>query len=301
MNDLNSTIIDWGKIGQVVFAGGGNRCWWQGGVCDQLIEDGWPLPRHLTGTSAGAAIAASLIVGRAQDALAPCIALYNENPHFLERLVPKQRFVQFAHDRIYPAWLDGFLTPQRWLRSRFPVDAKDYELNVAVCRFRGPQWPKLVTTLGLCAYLLDKFILSSLHPVLPKKIGFSIEFFNATASTPFQELRSWLIAAAAASPVLNSPLLYGKLALDGGFYDNAPAMPMAREPKDGKNQTLVLLTRHSPRQPIIFSRGLITYWQPSSAVQVSTWQCTPGTNVQAAYDHGRFDAKRSLAHFAHKR
>jgi predicted acylesterase/phospholipase RssA len=289
---LATQKIDWQRIGHLAFAGGGNRCWWQGGVCDHLIENGWTLPRHLSGTSAGIAIAASLAVGRAHDALAPCAALYRANPHVLERLVPTHRRWQFAHDRIYPAWLDGFLTPQRWSQFQARGLGARHELHIAVGRFRGPQWPILATTLGLSAYLIDKFVLRQTHPVLPRNLGLAIEFFTATHHTPFSDLRRWLIAAASASPVLNSPKLNGKLAMDGGFCDNAPVPPLSRDDLHGKDHTLVLLTRHNPRLPSVFSVGERTYWQPSHAVRVSTWDCTPGTDIDVAYQHGRIDAKR---------
>jgi hypothetical protein len=284
--------IDWHRIGHVAFAGGGNRCWWQGGVCDHLIENGWTLPRHLSGTSAGIAIAASLAVGHAHEALAPCAALYQANPHMLERLVPTQRRWQFAHDRIYPAWLDGFLTPQRWLQSHSRAGHSGHELHIAVGRFRGPQWPKLATAIGLSAYLFDKFVLRQTHPVLPRRLGLAIEFFTANHHTSFDDLKRWLIAAAAASPVLNAPVLGGKLAMDGGFCDNAPVAPIAPEAASGQDQTLVLLTRHNPRMPSVFNIDTRTYWQPSHAVRVSTWDCTPDTDIVAAYEHGRADAKR---------
>jgi predicted acylesterase/phospholipase RssA len=284
--------IEWHRIGHVAFAGGGNRCWWQGGVCDHLIENGWTLPRHLSGTSAGIAIATSLAVGRAQDALAPCAALYQANPHVLERLVPTHRRWQFAHDRIYPAWLDGFLTPQRWQHAQARAIETRNELHIAVGRFRGPQWRSLATAIGLSAYLFDKFVLGQTHPVLPRRLGLVIEFFSANHRTPFDDLKRWLIAAAAASPVLNSPTLNGKLAMDGGFCDNAPVAPITAADMQGKDQTLVLLTRHNPRMPSVFYIGSRTYWQPSHAVQVSTWDCTPSTDIIAAYEHGRADAKR---------
>lgn len=299
MKTIATTQIDWPHIGHVAFAGGGNRCWWQGGVCDQLIERGWTLPRHLSGTSAGIAIAASLAVGRAHDALGPCAELYKTNPHLLERLVPTQRRWQFAHDRIYPAWLDSFLTPQRWLQSHARAADLRHELHIAVGRFRGPQWPQLATSLGLGAYLIDKFVLRQTHPVLPRYLGLAIEFFNAHQQTPFADLRRWLIAAAAASPVLNSPPLNGKLAMDGGFCDNAPVAsliaPDTASNTKAKDQVLVLLTRHNPRLPSVFRVGLRNYWQPSHAIKVSTWDCTPGTDIASAYAHGQADAQRCLA------
>ncbi len=292
MSVISVSKIDWSRIGHVAFAGGGNRCWWQGGVCDQLIENGWSLPRYLSGTSAGIAIAASLAVGRAHDALAPCNELYNANAHLLERLVPTNRYWQFAHDRIYPAWLDGFLTPKRWLQSHAQANSKSHELHIAVARFRGPQWSKLATAIGLSAYLFDKFILRQTHPVLPQRLGLGIEFFKANHQTPFDDLRRWLIAAAGASPVLNAPLLNGKIALDGGFYDNAPVAPIAPSESPEKNKTLVLLTRHDPRLPIVFAVDQRIYWQPSHPIQVSTWDCRAGTDVGVAYEHGRSDVGR---------
>ncbi len=239
-------------------------------------------------------MAASLVVGRAEDALAPCLALYGVNPHVLERLVPTHRRWQFAHDRIYPAWLDGFLTPTRWAPAQTHAPASDHELHIAVGRFRGPQWPLLALTLGLSAYVFDKFVLRQTHPVLPRHLGLGIEFFNANLRTPLDDVKRWLIAAAAASPVLNAPPLNGKLVMDGGFCDNAPIAPVMMAPSHGKDQTLVLLTRHHPRLPRVFSVGHKTYWQPSHAVRVSTWNCTPNTDVRAAYEHGVSDAKRWL-------
>jgi hypothetical protein len=210
----------------------------------------------------------------------------------LERLVPTHRRWQFAHDRIYPAWLDGFLTPQRWHQSHARTNHEGHELHIAVGRFRGPQWPKLATTIGLSAYLFDKFVLRQTHPLLPRRLGLAIEFFKANHRTPFEELRRWLIAAAAASPVLNAPPLNGKLAMDGGFCDNAPVASLPPEDAQDNDRTLILLTRYNPRLPSVFNVGSRTYWQPSHAVRVSTWDCTAGTDIGAAYEHGRLDAKR---------
>jgi hypothetical protein len=129
--------------------------------------------------------------------------------------------------------------------------------------------------------------------VLPQRLGLAIEFLFANHRTPLSELPLWLIAATA-SPVPNSPALNGRLGMDGGFRDNAPVAPISPIDMHGQDQTLVLLTRHNPRMPSVFNVGKRTYWQPSHAVRVSTWDCTPGTDVHAAYEHGRLDAARWL-------
>ena len=63
----------------LVFAGGGNRCWWQAGALRHLMERGMRLPSQLIGTSAGAAVAASFVTGSSDVALATCLRLYAEN------------------------------------------------------------------------------------------------------------------------------------------------------------------------------------------------------------------------------
>lgn len=50
--------IAWHRIHTLVFAGGGNRCMWQGGLLERLLAEGLSLPTQLVGTSAGAAVAA---------------------------------------------------------------------------------------------------------------------------------------------------------------------------------------------------------------------------------------------------
>jgi hypothetical protein len=129
--------------------------------------------------------------------------------------------------------------------------------------------------------------------VLPQRLGLAIEFLFANHRTPLSELPRWLIAAAA-SPVPNSPALNGRLGMDGGFRDNAPVASISRIDIQGKDQTLVLLNGHNPRMPRVFNIGKRTYGQPSHAVHVSTWDCTSGTDVDAAYQHGRLEAARWL-------
>lgn len=282
--------VHWPRIGHIAFAGGGNRCWWQGGVCDTLVSHGFALPRHFSGTSAGIAIATSLAGGTAHDALAPCAALYAGNPHMVCRQDLRAGRLRFAHQHIFPAWLDSFVTAARWQQAR----ARGHQLHVAVARFLGPQLPGLASSLGLLAYLADKFVLRQVHPCLPAQLGFRVAFLSTRDDTTPTDLKRLLVAAAAASPIIKSPPLEGKMAMDGGFVDNAPVAPLSAQELGAGDQTLVLLTRHYRRLPPLFQVADRVYWQPSRAVPVSTWRCTPGTDVAAAYAHGQADALHAL-------
>ena len=81
----------------------------------------------------------------------------------------------------------------------------------------------------------------------------------------------------------------GQWGFDGGYADNAP-IPHQTEAEKAK--TLVLLTRHYHDLPASFQWNGRTYWQPSQKVPVSTWDCRPGTTVDAAFDLGIRDCAR---------
>jgi predicted acylesterase/phospholipase RssA len=54
-NTISLVSLDLAQVKTLSFAGGGNRCWWQGGLIAELLKRGWRLPPQLLGTSAGAA------------------------------------------------------------------------------------------------------------------------------------------------------------------------------------------------------------------------------------------------------
>jgi hypothetical protein len=39
--------LDLADVRTLIFAGGGNRCWWQAGAVTQWLERGWQLPAQL--------------------------------------------------------------------------------------------------------------------------------------------------------------------------------------------------------------------------------------------------------------
>jgi hypothetical protein len=67
--------IDLGFIDTLIMAHGGKRYWWQAGLVQALIQRGWTLPRNSIATSAGTAIATSLLTGTAEAALVSDVAV----------------------------------------------------------------------------------------------------------------------------------------------------------------------------------------------------------------------------------
>lgn len=270
------------SVDTLVFAGGGNRCWWQAGVITKLLENGWKLPSTLVGTSAGAAVATSLLTCSARDALASCKRLYERNDQLFNWRSLAQLQLKFAHQHIYPAWIESFTSDEHFDRLR----SASSELIVAVTRpsrFLGLAGSLIA---GSIAYLVDKKLAHSIHPRLPRYLGLRQEFFNLKMVVDGQAARVLLQAVAAAAPFMLAQRVSGEWGFDGGYADNAPIPPQTEEEMA---KTLVLLTRHYPDLPPIFQWHGRTYWQPSQKVPVSTWDCRPGTTVDAAFDLGMKD------------
>lgn len=277
--------VDLGSIDTLIMAGGGNRCWWQAGLVQALMQRGWALPRNITATSAGAAIATSLLTGTTESALFACKKLYSANAQLFDWNALMRLKVKFAHQHIYPAWLNSLMGDGDYAA----LQQSKSQLNVAVTQ--PARWLGLTGSLitGSVAYLLDKKIAHSIHPKLPKYLGLRQAFFSLNECDSAHEARNLLAAAAAAGPFMKAQKVAERWALDGGYIDNAP-LP-AQTPAEAK-RTLVLLTRHYPDLPQQFTFEQRQYWQPSRKIPVSTWDCRPSTTVDLAYELGIDDARK---------
>lgn len=272
----------------LVFAGGGNRCWWQAGALRHLMSCDMRLPMRLIGTSAGAAVAASCMTRNPDVALQACLKLYAENVRIFDWSgLPKLK-LKFAHQQVYPTWVDSFLNAE----TIDGIRNSSSRLTVALtrpARLLGMSGSVLAGTL---AYLVDKYVWNSIHPKLPAMLGLRQDFVALNDCATLEAAQSLLIAAASAPPIMPAQMVGGSHAFDGGYTDNAP---IPRQSADERSKTLVLLSRHYPKLPSFFHWAGRTYWQPSQRVPVSTWDCTPKTTVRDAYELGLRDAKHMLA------
>lgn len=287
LGDLTLPHMRLDRFSTVVFAGGGNRCWWQAGLASRLTEQGVALPRQLIGTSAGAAIAAAYMVNGIPEALRTCIELYRNNETLIRWDKLRRLQVEFAHRQIYPAWIQSFIT-----QTSFEVaKASKYALTAAVThpiRFLGTT---ISVSLATLAYLIDKKLWHNIHPQLPKYMGLRQGFYPLHECSALKDAHELLCAAAAAPPVMHPVKIKGLSTFDGGYTDNAPIVPQT---KTERLATLVLLTRHYPAHQRVFQYQDRTYLQPSRPVPVSTWDCTPKATVSDAYALGYEDANTLL-------
>lgn len=252
------------------------------------MQEGAALPRELIGTSAGAAIATAAMSGGVPDAMEACRRLYSGNAAvFRWRGLLSARF-EFAHQRIYPAWLAAFVDAASLQRVRLGSS----RLLVAVSRPAPLLGLAASVGLGTLAYALDNKLWHRLHPRLPHWFGLRLDFLALHECESHEEAARLLCAAAAPPPILPAQHLAGRPAFDGGYTDNAP---LPKRSVVECSRSLTLLTRHYPERSMVFREGHRWYWQPSRPVPISTWDCTARTTPDAAFELGRADAQAWMA------
>ena len=305
---LALTGLDLSSTSRLVFAGGGNRCMWQAGLVTQLLHAGWRLPVQMVGTSAGAGVATALIADKMAEGMEVCKQLYANNPRIVDWSKAWRGRLGFAHEHIFPAWVESYLNESTFEAVR---NARS-RLRVAFARPHPLLGLHLSTLAGTLAYVVDKHINHSIHPRLPQLLGLKLGYVDLHDCTSLAAAQNLLSAAAAAPPFMRARFVAGVPALDGGFVDNAPIGPLqsdkevgdgngdgdgaqSKESAEAVAHTLVLLTRFYPKLPSLFSWQGRSYWQPSRKVPVSTRDCTPKTTIQDAYGLGTQDAQHFLS------
>ncbi|MBD8898782.1 patatin-like phospholipase family protein [Rhodanobacter sp. DHG33] len=279
--------LDLASIDTLIFAGGGNRCWWQAGAISHLLAQHWRLPTQLVGTSGGAAVAAAFLTAGPQAALASCQRLYAGQVRMFEWRGLLRGRLHYAHRRIYPAWLASFVDAEHFQALR----QSRHRLQVAITR--PARWLGLRGSIGVAtlAYLADKFLRGPLHPGLPRRLGLRQEFRALHDCSSLGDAHALLAAAGAALPFIPARCIDGEYAFDGGYIDNAPLPPQS---DSEKARTLVLLTRHYPKLPSLFRVNGRNYWQPGTRVPVGMLDCTVRATVLDAWTLGERNAQEAL-------
>jgi predicted acylesterase/phospholipase RssA len=274
-----------GMIDAVAFAGGGNRCYWQGGFYETVAPRlGWA-PSVVSGVSAGAFVA--------------CYTALGLGPQIRERVIAGCRIQKFDLDwtgllRGRPLFAVG--PAYRGLIAENIDKASFMRLqslgNVQVGISRPPAgWPAvLAAPVGIIVYEREKKRNNPVHPTSGRGLGFVQEFVAVHELSSHDEMIALLMASASVPPVTPIGRVRGQSALDGGLVDNVPVQPLeAVEARGGTS--IVLLTRQYPMLPVVAGR---TYVQPSQRIGVSQFSITDGDGIEAAYRLGVADGEAYL-------
>ena len=262
---------------QIVFSGGGTRCFWHGGFMSVLGSYQDLRPERISGASGGALSGATWIAGRD------------------EKLIEVMGRACDANGSNVDASSDNF-TPHQEIYRDVVRETLDEEAIEAIAN--GPVFqiaigrpPSLLPARGAAAlaialYELDQGVWSSPHMRLSKAVGMDLERVDARQAARDGKLVDLICAAATIPPVFDIPEWDGEPVIDGGTVDKAPL------PDPDEGTTLLLLTRLYRNLPEVVGR---TYIQPSKAVEADKIDFTDRSKIEETWKQGEADAKAWLA------
>jgi predicted acylesterase/phospholipase RssA len=263
----------------IVFAGGGNRCYWQGGFYEAAAER-LDTPSLAVGVSAGAFACIYSLLGIGSQV----------RERVLGACGPHLRNVDFAAwragGRLYPvgamyrALLDAVIDDRALQRLRALID-----LRIAISRLPKGLSSTVGAAIGIAAYQVEKRLFHPVHPRFGRKLGFRPEFVRVRELSSAAELCNLVIASSGVPPFMPVVEINGRPALDGGLVDNVPVEPLD-EIESAGGRSLVLLTRRYDRLPTTRGR---TYVQPSRRIPARQFDVTDPDSIRDAYQLGLRD------------
>jgi predicted acylesterase/phospholipase RssA len=266
----------------VAFAGGGNRCYWQGGFWEAAAPLLDLKPRIVVGVSAGAWSACYNLLGvgrRVNEMVAEGCSAGRRN---FEWRAWRSEGSPWPVSRMYRSLIEAIVDEEALERLK---RGPDVLIGLARKPRRLPL--PLAIPLGIVAYQIEKKWRSPVHPKGGRAIGFRPEFVRVQDLSTPAELSAALMASASVPPFMPVGRIGGMAALDGGLVDNVPTEPLEAVERHG-GKSLVILSRLYRAFPDIPGR---TYIQPSEAVPIGQFDITNPTGIRKAYEMGLRDGE----------
>ena len=272
------------RFENVVFAGGGNRCFWQAGFWSVAAQALALKPTRVTAVSAGSAIACTLFSDSFDSGFRhykKALAANGSNV-YLRNLLRDQPV--FPHGTMYRDAILACIDEAALMRLRCASP------QISVLISCPPRWasPGMALMLGMIATGIDDLGSECVHASCGCRIGFTPLFVSVRECATPASLADLIIASSCVPPLTPQARRNGIALLDGGFVSNVPTQGVG----GANGQTLVLLTRPFAQLPSIPGR---TYVQPSQPVPVAAWDYTDPAALQATFDLGRRDGERFCA------
>lgn len=270
---------------QVVFSGGGARCFWHGGFITEVTAHLPLAPRRVSGVSGGALSGAAWI-GQREERLLEVMGAAFENLD--------------ANVRLHKILEDEGVTPHQRIYREVVTEVMDAEATDAIAG--GPEFevllahpastrfPKWSTFPVMAVYQLDLALRSTPHMTWPEAMGVERSLVDARQAAREGRLVDLICNAAVIPPVFNVQRWDGKHVIDGGLTSKAPI------PSDPAGRTLLLLTRRFRNLPEHPQR---TYVMPSQATPADKIDFTSRTKIERTWEAGRRDGRAFLAERGH--
>ncbi|NBJ11403.1 patatin-like phospholipase family protein [Microvirga arsenatis] len=266
----------------VAFAGGGNRCYWQGGFWEAAAPLLGLKPEMVVGVSAGAWSACYSLLGlgrRVNGMVAEGCSLGRRN---FEWSAWRREGSPWPVALMYRSLIEAIIDEEALERLKQGP-------NVLIGLARKPRrLPlSLAIPLGIATYQIEKKWRAPVHPRGGRALGFRPEFVRVQDLSSPAELSAALMASASVPPFMPVGRIGGMAALDGGLVDNVPTEPLLPVEERG-GRTLVILSRLYRTFPAVRGR---TYVQPSKPVPIGQFDITNPAGIRQAYEMGLRDGE----------
>ena len=263
----------------IVFAGGGNRCFWQAGFWTIAASELSLKPSAIVSVSAGSAIACALFAGTFDQGFEGYKQAIAENDHNFYPFNLLRNLPVFPHGKLYRNAILGSIDARALTRLH-----RGPEIFILVSC--PPRWAssRMALLLGIVAVGLDACNSDAIHSSMGRRVGFKALYLSVRDCATPAELADLIIASSCVPPLTPQAKRNGIAIFDGGLVSNVPSDGVPQK----TGQTLVLLTRQFPKLPSVAGH---TYVQPSRPIPVSVWDYTDDAALQATFDLGRRDAE----------
>ena len=263
---------------QIVFSGGGTRCFWQGGFMNVVRDVIAPDPARITGVSGGA-LGSACFISHKGHALLECMCdkfsdldtnIAWHDPDEVTSVTPHQEvYREVAEEMLDDAALDTI------------ANGPAFQILIG----HPPGDGKLSGTAATAAYEAELHLINAPHFSWAEKVGVTSTLVDARQAAREGTLVDLSTAAAVIPPIFEPPEWDGKPVIDGGMADQAP-MP---DPNIGR--TLILLTRDYRNIPDIEDR---IYVAPDTAVPADKIDFTDPDKIRDSWRVGEADGRRFL-------
>lgn len=269
----------------LAYAGGGNRCYWQGGFYETVAPEIGLKPRRIVGASAGAGAMLYNALGVGPTVREMLREACTGRTSEVDWAAFRRGGRLFPVAQMYRGMLATLFTPER-------LAALKAQADFLIAISRPPRfWPlPVIAALGIGAYQLEKRLRRPVHPTAGRRLGFRPDLIRIADCANPEELVDALMASAAVPPFMPAGNIGARAALDGGLVDSAPAWALAEMEAAGE-QTLVLLTRPFAQVPQVQNR---TYVRPSQVIPVSQFSIRNWDGIRFAYELGVKDGEAFL-------
>ncbi len=262
-----------------VFAGGGNRCFWQAGFWSVAAAALDLRPSVVVAVSAGSAVACALFARTFDQGFEQHLRAVASNRRnvYLRNLLRRQPV--FPHGAMYRDAILTSIDRDALLRLHGGPEIK----ILIAC---PPRWAtrRLAMLLGAVAFGADVWNGDCVHCSAARRIGFKPLYVSVRECATPEALADLIIASSCVPPLTPQARHNGRALFDGGLVSS---VPIDGVPSAG-TETLVLLTHHLSSLPSTPGR---TYVQPSQAIPIGAWDYTNEMALRATFDLGQRDGE----------